>query len=283
MNQINEPQRMQCMEIWGGNRAINQSFRAPGIDIFVHSDPFGDNQSGGDLYYLTSCASGRISRFLLADVCGHGESVSDVAIGLRDLLRKNVNTISQERFVSEMNARFGEMGDDEKFATAVIATYFEPNRSLSISVAGHPYPLYYRQETRTWYHLDPAGTDRGMENLPLGIIENSAYPGRRIQTEPGDMFLLYTDAFIESTNTQEQMLGIRGLLSLLNEEPGLAVEGIVDYLRERITKLKQDNLQNDDASLILGQVTQTRVRWQDNMMAPVRLTRKTRDRTHLET
>ena len=63
------------MEIWGGNRAIETSFEAPGLDIYVHSQPFQNSEAGGDIYYLTSCASGRLSRFLLADVSGHGLSL----------------------------------------------------------------------------------------------------------------------------------------------------------------------------------------------------------------
>ena len=162
-----EPERMTCMEIWGGNRAIDKYFEAPGIDIYVHSAPYKDSQTGGgDIYYLTSCASGRISRFLLADVSGHGESASSIAISLRDLLRKNVNKISQQQFVSEMNVEFGELGEESKFATAVVATFFEPKRTLDISVAGHPYPIYNRASKQKWVHLDPAELDEGLENLP---------------------------------------------------------------------------------------------------------------------
>ena len=172
------PERMQCMEIWGGNRAIEKNFEAPGLDIYVHSAPYKNSQSGGgDIYYLTSCASGRISRFVLADVSGHGESVSKIAVALRDLLRKNVNRISQGKFVTEMNQEFGELGHDSGFATAVVATFFEPNKSLAISVAGHPYPIYYRAKKQKWVHLDPAEMDEGLENLPLGVHEDSNYPG----------------------------------------------------------------------------------------------------------
>ena len=35
------------MEIWGGNRAIDKCFEAPGLDIYVHSAPYKDSQAGG--------------------------------------------------------------------------------------------------------------------------------------------------------------------------------------------------------------------------------------------
>ena len=278
-----EPQRMQCMEIWGGNCSIDKNFRAPGMDIYVHSIPYGDSQSGGDLYYLTSCASGRISRFLLADVCGHGEAVSEVAVGLRDLLRDNVNTIKQERFVEQMNARFGQLGQDESFATAVVATFFEPTNSLSINVAGHPYPIFYRASQQTWFHLDPAERQQGPENMPLGVLKETAYPGRRIEAEQGDMFLLYTDAFIECVDSSGQLLGINGLVQLLNDRPDLPVDQVIEYICHRIVELDNDNLKTDDASIILGAVTRTKVRLQDNLLSPFRLAKKVRDRTKIVT
>ncbi len=283
VNSVREkPERMQCMEIWGGNRAINKYFEAAGLDIYVHSAPYKDSQTGGgDIYYLTSCASGRISRFLLADVSGHGDAVSTIAVSLRDMLRKNVNKISQEQFVAEMNREFGQMSDERGFATAVVATFFEPRRSLAISVAGHPYPVYYRASKQKWVHLNPTQLDEGLENLPLGVHEDSNYPGRTITTEAGDMFLMYSDAFIESVNSDDQYLGICGVLKLLNEMEQPHPGEIIPFLREQIGAMATGNLTDDDASLILGHFTSTGVRLSDNLKAPFRLLGDVQDRTEI--
>jgi serine phosphatase RsbU (regulator of sigma subunit) len=271
------------MEIWGGNRAINKHFQAAGLDIYVHSAPYEDSQTGGgDIYYLTSCASGRISRFLLADVSGHGGAVSNIAVSLRDLLRKNVNKISQEQFFAEMNREFGVMSNDRGFATAVVATFFEPKKSLAISVAGHPYPIYYRAAKQKWVHLSPTELDDGLENLPLGVHEDSNYPGRIISTEPGDMFLMYTDAFIESVNADDQFLGICGVLNLLNDMDPPSPGEVIPYLREKIGNMASGNLLDDDASLILGHFTSTAVRLSDNLMAPFRLLGDVHDKTQIK-
>ncbi len=276
------PERMTCMEIWGGNRAIEKHFEAPGLDIYVHSTPYKDSQSGGgDIYYLTSCASGRISRFLLADVSGHGESASEIAVSLRDLLRQNVNKISQQQFVTQMNVEFGELAHESGFATAVVATFFEPKKSLDISVAGHPFPIYYTASKRKWIYLDSAELDQGLQNLPLGVHDESSYPGRTLTTEPGDMFVLYSDAFIESVNENDRLLGISGIIELLSEidrpEPGY----IIPFLRKRIGELAPGNLTDDDATLILGHFTKTKVRLRDNLIAPFRLLGDVCDNTRL--
>ncbi len=273
---------MQCMEIWGGNRAIDKSFEAPGLNIYVHSAPYKDSESGGgDIYYLTSCASGRISRFLLADVSGHGEAVSRVAVSLRDLMRQNVNKISQGDFVAQMNREFGGVADESAFATAVVATFFEPRKTLDVSVAGHPYPIYYRARKKKWVHLDPAQKDGGLENLPLGVHEDSNYPGRKIQTETGDMFLLYSDAFIESLDGDGEQVGIEGLLQVLNELEEPEPDAIFPHVRDRIAAMSGGNLLDDDATLILGHFSTKKVRLRDNLMAPFRLLGSVSDNTQL--
>ena len=82
----------------GWNQAVERSVETAGLKIWVYSRPYGKAHRGGDVHYLSSCESGRVTRMLLADVSGHGESVSQVAVALRDLMRQNVNYIKQARF-----------------------------------------------------------------------------------------------------------------------------------------------------------------------------------------
>lgn len=274
---------MQCMEIRGGNRAIERSFVAPGLDVHVWSKPYEESLlGGGDLYYLTSCASGRITRLLLADVSGHGESASQLARGLRDLLRENVNAISQESVFQGMNRQFGRLAETGYFATAVVATFFEPRRSLALGVAGHPRPLYYQSATRKWLSVIPESTAAGqVGNLPLGIVEEASFPVRDLTAAAGDMFLLYSDSFIEAVDEEGQQLGTKGLGKLLNQTNNLGPGDVIPFLRKKITALNSSNLLSDDSTAILGHVTARKVSWRDNLLAPFRMLRGARDRTGL--
>lgn len=111
-----ETERMRCMEVWGGNQAIDRRLTTAGLNVWLHSRPFDNALGGGDVYYVSSCASGRITRLLLADVSGHGEIVSQTAIGLRDLMRLNVNYIKQTRFLKAMNDQFAIVDEEGGFA-----------------------------------------------------------------------------------------------------------------------------------------------------------------------
>ena len=278
------PQRMQCMEIIGGNRATDTSYQTPGLEIYVQSSPYKESETGGgDVYYLTSCASGRITRILLADISGHGAAASEMAISLRDSLRKNVNTISQSRFVETMNRKFNETSEEGDFATAVVATYFEPTKTLTVGLAGHPNPMIYRAATRKWDSLDEeAVAEDVMGNLPLGVVSKSVYPSRQIKVEPGDMFLLYSDAFIESMNDEDKLLGIKGVIDQLNATADQRPDQVIPQLRKNIRAISKENLKDDDATLIVGQFTDSKPRIQDTLAAPFRLLTSVRDKTELE-
>ena len=98
------------------------------------------------------------------------------------------------------------------------------------------------------------------------------------------MFLLYSDAFIESAvdGKDNSQLGIEGVLKLLNGNPSVAPAEVIPFLRERIGEMATGNLLNDDASLILGHFTETKVSLRDNLMAPIRLFRNASDQTSFE-
>src|ERR1700719_163949 len=126
------PQHMQCMEVWGGSQLTSQGVEFGGLDAWVYSKPFGNAQHGGDVYYASSCATGRVTRLLLADVAGHGHSVAATAADLRTLMRRFVNRLDQKEFVRLLNEQFTALSRHGSFATAGVATFFAPSRRLSL-------------------------------------------------------------------------------------------------------------------------------------------------------
>ena len=60
------------MEVWGSNRAGSNGVIMPGLDAWVYSRPCSDDDAGGDVHYVSACATGRVIRALVADVSGHG-------------------------------------------------------------------------------------------------------------------------------------------------------------------------------------------------------------------
>ncbi len=246
---------MQCMEVWGGNHVIDTSIQLAGLTAWIYSRPQGEPEGGGDVYYASSCATGRITRMVLADVSGHGMTASEPAVILRDLMRRYVNHIDQGQFVQAMNGRFSELSSGERFATAVAVTFFAPTNQLELVNAGHPPPLHYKAAESSWEYLQQIEDVSEPTNLPLGFHDLSCYTTLQVNLAPDDLILCYTDALIESVDPSGQMIGQTGLLDLVRQldprEPAEARSALL----ERLVDQHPDNLDRDDLTVLLFRPT----------------------------
>ena len=246
-------QQMSCMEVWGGSQLTTRRVEMGGLDAWVYSKPFGEAQRGGDVYYASSCATGRITRLLLADVSGHGNAVASTAANLRTLMRRFVNRLDQTEFVRLLNQQFAELSEAGTFATAVVATFFAPTQRLIVCNAGHPRPLLYQAAKQQWTLLgaDPTKEEASPNNMPLGIIDMTEYEQFDVELETGDCILSYTDALIESRDADGEMLGESGLLRIMrllgDMEPQLLTKTLLREIKDRYP----GNRTEDDVTVLL--------------------------------
>lgn len=249
-----------CMEVWGGSRAIETSASVPGIDLFVRSLPHEGGEAGGDVHYVSLCGGGCIARFVLADVAGHGTGVSRVAEVLRELVRKNINTVDQSSFTEQIGDEFARLAEGGTFATAVLASYFAETDHLVLTNAGHPRPLYWRAATGAWVLLHEgaegvemarSARDVGVANLPLGIVEPTSYHQYAVRLGLGDLVVLYTDALSEATDADGRQLGEEGLLALAREVGGEDPAGIGRALLERVDAHRGGRGPGDDETIVV--------------------------------
>lgn len=265
-------ERMQCMEVWGGNEAINQCVEMTGLNVWVNCQPYRGAKQGGDVYYLSACASGRIARLMLADVSGHGQQVSPIAADLRGLMRRYVNYISQQKFVEKLNTRFEPLAALGQFATGIAFTFFGPTRMLTICNFGHPMPLIYRANQGEWVQLEKeVRTEQEPRNLPLGIVENRSIRQCETQLREGDAVFCFTDGVSEAQTSDGELLGSEGVYQLVREFPMNDPAQLIPWLQERLQQMHADNLNRDDMTSMLFQANGTSPSWKDNLLAPFRL------------
>ena len=254
----NQSQHMTCMEVWGGSELTERGIEMGGLDAWVYSKPFGQAQRGGDVYYASSCATGRISRLLLADVSGHGSSVASTAADLRTLMRRFVNRLDQKEFVRLLNQQFVALSRTGTFATAVVATFFAPSRRLLICNAGHPRPLLYSAAKKDWSLLGRYGVDEKQpapQNIPLGIIDLTEYEEFDVELAPGDCLLSYTDALSEARDADGEMFGEKGVLRLLKLLGDVPPEQLTEALLQEIRERYPENLSEDDVTVMLVRIS----------------------------
>jgi serine phosphatase RsbU (regulator of sigma subunit) len=245
------------MEVWGGNQSTERSFSMLGLEAWIYSLPYKQAKGGGDVYFISSCATGRITRLLIADISGHGASVAETGERLRDLMRRHVNHVEQRQFLVEMNREFGEVRHSGGFATAVAASFFSPDRRIAVTNAGHPPPLIFSGRTGQWAILDTSGDAdaTGLSDFPLGMLEEMEYGELHIDAHPGDLLIFYTDSLIESRNAAGDLLGPKGLLNIVNSIDATKPSQLIPELLDRIAKLSPDNLTDDDVTVLVVRPT----------------------------
>lgn len=253
--------KMSCMEVWGGNREADAGVNTLGLDTWVYCRPHGDTTGGGgDVHYMSSCASGVITRVLLADVSGHGREVSRIAEGLRRIMQQNINRIDQRAVLKKVNDQFRLDSSDDRFATAIMFTYFAPSGSLTISNAGHPPPLLFSCDDQSWRTIDNTHAQEGvgLADMPLGIFKDMNYNLREIRLRRGDMILCYSDALIEAKKSDGKLLGVEGLLDHVKNIPIGSPSDMIGRLRESICS--EMRLDDDDVTAIMIQRDTQRAR-----------------------
>jgi len=250
--------RIACMEVWGGHDCFHGDVSVPGNDVFVGCDPHTGDSHGGDIYYVSSCAAGLITRFVLADVSGHGSVVAEAASGLRGLMRRFINTPDQSRFARALNKSFSQQNG--LFATAVLVSYFSPSDHAIICNAGHPRPLHYSVSAKRWRFLDhesdgivnqAQSKTVGVSNLPLGVINPTQYSQFAVPLEKGDLLVLYSDAFLEVRAAAGKPWGEDGLLQAIREVSATDPANLRSNLLAAILSQTNATSLDDDVTMIV--------------------------------
>jgi len=259
------------MEVWGGSQLTSRGVEFGGLDAWVYSKPYGKAHAGGDIYYASSCATGRISRLLLADVAGHGQTVAATAADLRTLMRRFVNRLDQTEFVRLLNQQFAVLPRTGAFATAIVTTFFEPSRRLTVCNAGHPRPMLYRAAQHQWDFLGSQGpgSRSAPSNIPLGLFDAAEYEQFDVELQPGDCLLSYTDALIESRDSDGEMLGEDGLLRITRLLGDVEPQKLIETLLGEIETRYPENLSEDDVTVLVVRANGRKLRfsWREKLQA----------------
>ncbi len=271
--------RKNCMEVTGGRLSYDVQYEMPGLtmQIFSRQSTHGIS-GGGEIHYVSSCASGRITRMLLADICGSEDVFRRFSCEMRSGLMKNINSIWQNRVIRDMGKQFREFALQGGFATASVATFFAPTRSFVMCNIGNPPPLIYRSSRRQWEvthgELDSVESDGEIE----GVFGENEYRHINTKLDVGDLFVIYGNGFAQSSFPGGDVVGHSRLLSALQDAPNTEPEARFSHL---VNLIQSSNPADEDSTIMLCRVTDSAVSLRDNLLAPLRLFRRPQDNTKL--
>ncbi len=248
------PARLVCSEVWGGNRPIHVPVDLPGIHGVLFSQPAKGGR-GGDVHYLSVCGSGIMARICLADVVGHGETVSRISSEMHAELRRQMNWPDERRVFRGLNRRLHRIGIDA-MTTAAMVSYYPPRRKLSVSYAGHPPGWFFDKSEDRWRLLQVDRPTRagGFVDGPLAIEENTRYSRHSVKVSHGDRLLLVTDGVLEAPNAQRQQFGPANIERVLNETNRDTVERVSDRLLDALlAHAGPAGLAHDDVTFVVAE------------------------------
>jgi hypothetical protein len=275
---------LNCMEVWGGNGTRENHFVRPGVDIWLHSQAIDQatdaNLSGSsELYLLSSCSSGRITRMMVADVCGNIPHYERLAEELRELMKRNINTIRQARLVDEISRRLAESSQQGCFATTMIGTFFSPTRAFALCNTGNPPPLFYNAQRKSWSVLKQALPELDTIADSQGVNSIQEYQQFETRLNLGDLVLCVSNPITECRTAKGQTIGMDGILQRASQLDPAEPDQFIVALLEGIQREHPENLAVEDATVLLCQGTRTSVGWKDNLLAPLRFFQSATDRT----
>jgi len=168
--------------------------QAAGLDIGAVYASSARMDVGGDVYDFLELADGKLA-VVLGDVTGHGiDAAADMAMAkfvFRSLAREHEEPSD---FLAAANEIVVEEIGDGKFITMLYVNADGRKGELVCASAGHPPPRVVR---------DGAPVPLGVRGLALGIAGGQAYEVERVQLEPGDAAVLFTDGLLEARRDSE--------------------------------------------------------------------------------
>lgn len=200
---------------------------------------------GGDWYDTFDWASGEVG-VMVGDVAGHDLDAAAAMGRLRAAVAALAPTLEPDPSAILRALHDVARGrDGTSFITAACAVIDPSTGSLRVASAGHPPPLLVRRAGAVWLRCEPTP--------PLGLLDLEIPPARRIELQPDDCVILYSDGLIER---RDEPLDVG--LERLRAACGRSSDDDLDvYLRRLVDELTSSDTDDDNVVLAL--------RWQPDV------------------
>lgn len=212
-----------------------------------------DTQLGEFEFYGQSAASGEVGGDLIdvagsedhwvgyvADVSGHGVAPGVVMGMVKSASRMLLSSGDDSaHLMPRLNEVLYPLKKPEMFVTFCFLA--KNGKGLRVGLAGHPAILQFCTRTSEVRALE-------CPNMPLGILPSTNFQTSDIDAEPGDVFALYTDGLLETSNAAGEEFGRKRLEVELRKHAREPLKSICRSLQESVAR---HGVQFDDQSLLL--------------------------------
>jgi len=185
--------------------------------------------------------------FMLGDVSGKGVAASLLMTHLHATFRTLAGMdLDLDKLLEIANRLFCGSISAGQYATLVCGRA-KATGEVEIASAGHLPALFVSRN---------GVKELSATGLPLGIFSTSDYSVHRIQLEPGDSLVLFTDGVSEACDPSGNEYGISGLTHSVRERHGWAADELVSACREDVERHSCGTRPADDQALLAIHLTE---------------------------
>jgi len=180
--------------------------------------------------------------FVIADVSGKGITaaivMSSVAMAFNIFTRTDPTPAD---LVRELNATLAPKTAPTKFVTLVAGVLDPTDGQIVFANAGHVPPLV----------VSASGVDMlNKTDLVVGLFPNAKYENQKIQLQPGDALVLFTDGVTEAENEKEEQLGQATVAEMLKPLHRSDAPRILAAIDEHVHAYIGDTPPGDDVTML---------------------------------
>jgi PAS domain S-box-containing protein len=226
-------------------RTLQASLRPPdlpeieGWDIAALHEPAGEaNEVGGDFFEVFEVAGGWMA--MIGDVEGKGA----VAAAATAAARHTVHAVAQltgdaVTAVRQLDRRLRGGPENNLCSMALVQLRGAVAYLLS---AGHPPPVHVT--VRGAREIEVTGP------LPGALPEPGEWPTERVELEPGEALVLYTDGVTDAVGAGGERFGRERLLATLGR-PAASADEVLGHIRAALWEFAEGRQRDDVACLVL--------------------------------
>jgi sigma-B regulation protein RsbU (phosphoserine phosphatase) len=227
-------------------REIQQALVPQGLQDYPHFSISGVHRPceevGGDYFDVFPLSDGRIA-LLIADVAGKGLGAALLTTMLQGALSGMTPGVDPVNVFNHLNKFLCDRAAVGRCATMFFGL-LDLGGALEFVRAGHPSPLLMRRGEVS--ELYSAGS------FPIGLVEKAFYTSSRIQLEPGDTLLLYTDGVTEAENRARNLFEDERLKEAFGRYKDLSLKALQEGILSTVEKFTEGASQSDDITLLLA-------------------------------
>lgn len=212
-----------------------------GIDIYATMLPA--KEVGGDLYDFFRVADHKIA-MVIGDVSGKGIPAALMMGISRTLLRGSGRAgLAPAECLAAVNRILAQEILPGMFVTVFYGVVDTQTGEMEYCAGGHnpPYLITHDGHVRA---INGAG------GLPIGVMDDAPYKSDRLQLNPNDTVILYTDGVTEALDADDQEFGEKRLEALLATLHTLPAESVVGKTVAAVQNFANGAPQADDITCL---------------------------------